>query len=262
MGKSIDERAKELGYDGVRDYLEDKANDYISLMGFYCSTDEINFKRNSIINKIREYNNDYFTSPCFRKTKEEKEKIEKDMPEDLKKVYDVEWTKFNITKNTLHFLCNDEDFFLNFFISAGPNRRGVLFAKADGDALYKGINESLCKRVLATREGKRKREGKEFNYTPIVEEDNRQMLIKDEVIEDLSNENFIGPSIYRYFFNGEGYLFDEAMHSKMRREDVERFDKYVNDSVFSDINDSYNDYLRIYKESLMTAPMVKSSKTY
>ena len=262
MGKSIDERANELGYDGVRDYLEDKVNDYISLMKFYCSTDEINFKRNSKINKIREYNNDYFTSPCFGKTKDEIEKIKKDMPEDLKKVYDEESTKYNITKSTLDLFINDEDFFLNFFISEGPNRRGVLFPRDDGTVLYNGINSALCKKVLAYMEGKRKKEGKEFNYEPIVEDDNRQMLVRDEVIEDLTNSNFIGTDLYRYFFNGEGYLFDEAMNSKMKRDDIEKFNKYVDDSVFSDKNDSYNDYLRIYKESLMTAPMVKSSKTY
>ncbi|MBR2712587.1 MAG: hypothetical protein IKE73_02635 [Bacilli bacterium] len=255
MGKSIDERANELGYDGVRSYLEDKVEDYISLMGFYCSTDEMNFKRDYLINKIRKLNNDYFSLRDMNNN-------EQDMSDDLKRVYNEEKTKFNITKSSLEFLFNEEDFFLNFFISSGPNRRGVLFVREDGNVLYNGINESLCKRVLSAMEGKRKREGKEFNYTPIIEDDNRQMLVKDEVIEDLSNENFIGPSIYRYFFNGDGYSFNEAMHSKMKREDVEKFNKYVDDSVFLDKNDSYNDYLRIYKEALMTIPMVKSSKTY
>lgn len=258
MGKSIDGRADELGYDGVRDFLEDKVSDYLSLMGFYCSSEETNFKRDYLINKIRKLNNDYFTSPFFGKKNDD----EKEITEDLKKVYDEEKTKFNITKNTLDFLCNEEDFFLDFFISSGPNRRGLLFPRDDGTVLYNGINSALCKKVLAYMEGKRRKEGKEFNYEPIVEDDNRQMLIKDEIIEDLTNSNFIGTDLYRYFFNGEGYLFDEAMNSKMKRDDIEKFNKYVDDSVFFDKNDSYNDYLRIYKESLMTAPMVKSSKTY
>ena len=70
-------------------------------------------------------------------------------------------------------------------------------------------------------------------------------LLNDKYDKDIQNTT-----------NDLDNLFDSLTN------DINSFNKYVDDSVFFDKNDSYNDYLRIYKESLMTAPMVKSSKTY
>ncbi len=259
MGKNIEELANEIGYDGVRGYLEDKTNDYLKIMGYYCSIEEVNNKRKNIVGMIRKLNNDYFSKKNF----DDKYNTHTEMTEELSRVYNDEKRKFNQTKYALDYLINDEEFFLDYFTSNGTDKTGVIYQDENNQVLYKGINKSICQSILSIMDLSRKKEGKAFYYD--VADDDKpiiQSVAKDEVVYALSNERFIGGDLYKFFFNGDGASFDEAIHNLMPNNMVELFNRAVDESVFEDKNDLYREFNNICKMVMNSDYSLKNSKTY
>lgn len=202
----------------INKILLNKIRDYVSIMGKFVSKEEIEERREILVEQLDVLVKNFDSS---RKQRDDYEAIGERARENFKisaeidKVVDI----YNTSYLKLDSIINDEIGFLKFFTtnfeSENPEEEhGLIYRGVNGNNYYQDIDKSITYSVIKVMDANKRLQGEDFNYPyELRKEDEAEVLryyqIKDKLTMDMMD--IFKDNLMRYYFLGKGEEFNKEV---------------------------------------------------
>lgn len=263
----------------IKSTLLNKVKDYVSVMGNFISSNEIEDRKKVVLEEFGKLVDEYDAS---RVKIEELNKKEISELDDLNRLKELNKKKLD----KLSSIMNDEIEFLNFFTadfnSKEPEKKYGLIYEDKNNYFYKGINEAIRTSIIKTVDLSKKSRGEEYNYPEKLRREDEQRdlriyQVKDRITLDMMN--LVGDSVISSYFKGKGedlnfelvkyfvldstntfdshskdylkykeenpYDTDDSYIIQKAKKNRDEFDKGINKSIYKNDEDYYSKYVSL-----------------
>lgn len=214
MGKDV----SNLSIENLNSIFLGKIKDYISMMKYYLTYDELQSRKNEVLDELDSIIKEYKIS---KKDYEESKSLVQESDDSIKveSVIKEKQDKFETVSNRISSLINNEVEFLHFMttdFSSEYKDHGVQYTESHvknyTKTFYTGIDTAATYSVINTLALKKRCEGENFDYPEEMEDEEVKLYqIKDEIVLDMMN--LLGDNFMRFYFLGKGREFDRSLMS-------------------------------------------------